>query len=278
MTTYHIPASTYLVIDGSYYLFSIFFISKNDYIKRYPEWEQPDLYDWSTNPEFWEIYQQRFQTQLTKMLKRLHIPKSNVFFVREGKKSMIWRHAIYPTYKATRSQVIHHRGKDNLLGDLFPRVYHELLPNYHFKVLRVLTAEADDIIFLLTRYLEMTRRGRIFIISKDRDFIQLVSPAVSIHTIYLDNIMDSMSLTPSQFLQTKLLMGDSSDNIPPCINPSDYNLDQLLQNQLFEQLFQQHRINLEQLQLNRQLILYTHIPFRIKMQIHQHILGNVVSG
>jgi len=186
---------------------------------------------------------------------------------------MLWRTAIYPEYKATRTHVIHHRGKDNLLGDLFPRVYHELLPHYmeqhRLKVIRVLTAEADDIVFLLTRYLEIAQRGRIYVISKDKDFIQLVSPTVSIHTVYMDNIMDSMTMTATQYMQSKLLMGDVSDNIPGCVVTGCglvTSLDEMIINR---------QINMNQLKLNHQLILYTHIPFRIKMEIHRSILSAI---
>lgn len=269
--------TNYMIIDGSYYLFSIFFISKNDYLKKYPDWEQPDLYDWSTNTEFWNIYQIRFKSHLIKLIRKLHIYKNNIYFVREGKKSLIWRNNIYPEYKTNRTHIIHHKGKDNILGDLFPRVYYELLPQYvennHLKVIRVLSAEADDVIFLLTRYLESIRRTRIFIISKDKDFIQLVSNVVSIHTIYLDNIMDNIPLTPTQYLQTKLLLGDLSDNIPACIQSHDYNHMSLLNNVLFEELYNSHKINLNQLHMNYRLILYTHIPFHIKMLIHNQIIA-----
>lgn len=269
----------YILIDGSYFLFSIFFTTKNEYMFKYSEWDQPDQYDWSTNPEFWTMYQAKFYQILTRIKRRFSVKYSHILFIREGKRDMIWRNSVYTEYKANRSMVIHHKGKDNLLGDLFPRVYYELLPvceqMYGVKTLRILTAEADDVIFITARYIEAILHQKVVIISKDHDFIQMISPLISVCSIYMDNIMNRVTLTPVQYIMYKLLMGDHSDNIPGSIEASDYNEEELRSGQLFGRLMTENKINMKQFELNKRLILFPYIPYQIKMAIHEQIQLNL---
>lgn len=76
--------------------------------------------------------------------------------------------------------------------------------------------EADDVISWMSSNIS----GKKIIVSVDRDFIQLISPTVSVYNpikkkLYdISNFEESFSLTPKQFIYYKAIVGDKSDNIP----------------------------------------------------------------
>jgi 5'-3' exonuclease len=77
--------------------------------------------------------------------------------------------------------------------------------------------EADDCIAISVNYLtQKYPLCRIFIITSDRDYLQLNAPNVSLYTLTYKNLAESKSSTGNaeQDLKIKILTGDTSDNIP----------------------------------------------------------------
>jgi 5'-3' exonuclease len=77
--------------------------------------------------------------------------------------------------------------------------------------------EADDCIaisvkYLITKYPECT----IYIITSDRDYLQLNSHNVFLYNLAFKNIAENKSSTGNSKtdLEIKIIMGDTSDNIP----------------------------------------------------------------
>ena len=91
---------------------------------------------------------------------------------------------------------------------------------------RVMTLEgfeADDILGSLSRLCEADNdEWRVLILTGDRDSLQLISKKTNIllatnaQTIQFDTerFKDEYGVLPTQFVDVKALMGDSSDNIP----------------------------------------------------------------
>jgi DNA polymerase I len=79
-------------------------------------------------------------------------------------------------------------------------------------------AEADDTIgYLATRFQD---KNDVVIMSSDQDFLQLVNNKITVYSptkkkIYTpEKIREEYGVTPQNYLQMKILLGDSSDNVP----------------------------------------------------------------
>lgn len=76
--------------------------------------------------------------------------------------------------------------------------------------------EADDTIGYLTKQLP----GEVTIVSSDRDFLQLVNEKVTIYSPIKKKfytpamVTEEYSVTPTNFLLQKVLLGDEGDNVP----------------------------------------------------------------
>lgn len=129
-----------------------------------------------------------------------------------------FRHKMYSEYKAGR-----HETPPELLQQ-FP-VMKDLLHKLGYPVLEVPGWEADDILGTISRICEET--GNDCVISTgDRDSLQLVSEHTTVRLATTkmgapvstmmtpDAIMEKYGVSPVSLIQTKALMGDSSDNIP----------------------------------------------------------------
>jgi DNA polymerase-1 len=81
--------------------------------------------------------------------------------------------------------------------------------------------EADDIIgYLANKFQVHEETARVTIMSADKDFLQLVSDKVHCYSptkkkIYTPkDVLEEFGVSSSNFLNYKILMGDTSDNIP----------------------------------------------------------------
>ena len=81
--------------------------------------------------------------------------------------------------------------------------------------------EADDIIaHLATTITQNNDDSRAFIVSSDKDFIQLVSDQITVYRpiekdFYTrDTIVEKFGVLPENFILYKVLMGDASDKVP----------------------------------------------------------------
>lgn len=78
--------------------------------------------------------------------------------------------------------------------------------------------EADDIIAYLTEKYK-DQYDHIWVISSDKDLIQLVDHNVSIFNIFsrkeitIDSLQETLEITPSEFMLSRIIEGDSGDNI-----------------------------------------------------------------
>ena len=125
-----------------------------------------------------------------------------------------FRHKMYDAYKAGR-----HPTPDDLLAQ-FP-VAKEMAAAMGFFVVTLEGYEADDI--LGTAAAMANREGvHAYLLTGDRDSLQLISGGTTViltknkEDVYFDPaaFRAEYGIEPSQFVDVKALMGDSSDNIP----------------------------------------------------------------
>jgi DNA polymerase I len=132
------------------------------------------------------------------------------------RKAPTFRHEEYKEYKAGRKKM------PSELGEQFP-VLKELLNLLAIDVFEIDGFEADDLIGTLSKFAE--EKGiEVYIVTGDRDALQLASDDIKVvitkkgmseKEIYDHNRMvEDFGVTPTQFIDVKGLMGDSSDNIP----------------------------------------------------------------
>ena len=129
-------------------------------------------------------------------------------------KSPTFRHQMYDAYKAGR------RPMPEELAMQLP-VAKELMRALGYTVLEKEGYEADDILGTLAAICE-TEDTEAYLMTGDRDALQLISDHVHVllatnnETVDMDEsrFLEKYGVKPSQFVDVKALMGDSSDHIP----------------------------------------------------------------
>lgn len=155
------------------------------------------------------------------------IQPTKVFVVFDGRGSSNNRKNIIPEYKANRntSRITNWEIFENLEEEDDSKVDQIVRIIQYLKTLPVKTisidkVEADDIIAYLSKILPTTPDDRTFIVSSDKDYLQLVSEQTLVYRpiekeLYTaQTVKDKFNVTPNNFLLYKLLMGDNSDGIP----------------------------------------------------------------
>ncbi len=155
-----------------------------------------------------------FLTIYLKLLEELNPQAVAVAFDVKGP---TFRHYMYDGYKAKR------KGMPDELAQQLPALK-ELLAAMGISCLEAPGYEADDILGTLAK--ACGEGDECYLATGDRDSLQLVSDKVSVllastkmgrpHTAMYDEkkVEEQYSLTASQLIDLKALMGDSSDNIP----------------------------------------------------------------
>ncbi len=156
------------------------------------------------------------------LLRLIEAEKPDLLAVAFDAKEKTFRHKKFPEYKATRDDM------PEELADQLPYI-RKVVEAMHIPFLIFPTYEADDIIGTLT---ESAKEKDIetFIVSGDKDFLQLVGPKVKLYNLKKGNEVELLGDEGSEKkwgVQTKHvidllgLMGDASDNVPgiPGIGP-----------------------------------------------------------
>lgn len=151
-----------------------------------------------------------FTNMLVKIIKEIN-PKYMAVAFDVGKKN--FRHDKFSEYKGTRKPT------PNELISQFP-IVKNMLKKMDIKVVEQEGLEADDLMGILSRKFNVDN----IIVSADRDVFQLINDNTCVmfpkkgitETIIIDknNLKDFYGVEPSQVIDLKSLMGDSSDNIP----------------------------------------------------------------
>ena len=122
----------------------------------------------------------------------------------------VWRRKAFPNYKAGRKANREKSEHDwTMIFDIISKVKNEIKEFLPYKVIELETAEADDIIAVLTRRV----KEKILILSGDKDFIQLHNANVRQYNPVLSKFVGKGE-TPSIYIKEHILKGDRSDGVP----------------------------------------------------------------
>lgn len=127
-----------------------------------------------------------------------------------------FRHEKYPEYKATREKM------PEELREQLPHLW-DILNAMQITTLSKSGFEADDIIGTLAQWGSEDELD-VFIVSGDKDFMQLINDHVFLYTsngrnfeaqvIGREGVIEKWGVPPEKMIDLMGLMGDSSDNIP----------------------------------------------------------------
>lgn len=152
------------------------------------------------------------------------INPTRLVVVFDGKDGAARRRSMYPEYKANRKVKIRlNRSitvdkEDNQLQQLMRLTeYINIMPITTIVVDR---SEADDVIAYLANDYLAQKESQVFIMSSDKDFMQLVDERVHIWSptkkkmFYVEDVKEDFKIPPANFALYRALIGDDSDNIP----------------------------------------------------------------
>ena len=155
------------------------------------------------------------------------IQPTQVYVVFDGAGSSNNRKNIIPEYKSNRNitRVTKHELFDNIdeeddakVGQIVRII--EYLQTLPVKVVSMNSVEADDIIAYLSSVLSQKEDEKVFIVSSDKDYLQLVSKQVIVYRpiekefFTQDIVRQKFGLDPHNFILYKTLLGDASDSLP----------------------------------------------------------------
>ena len=261
---------TFIFIDGSYFCFYRYHSLLTWWKNAFPE-QSDVLLDPYQNPTFVEKSKKTFSDTISKIPKALNIDKSiipTIIVAKDCKREHIWRNELFPKYKATRTK----GSEDGFMGGPFFRMTYE--ENLFCKagakfILKHPLLEADDCIALTVKQmLQKYPDCNIYIITSDKDYLQLAEERVQIYNLAFKKLTDQKSChkDPKCDLFCKIVSGDVSDNIPsvfPKCGPKTA-LKYFENKELFEKKLQESEVFQKQYELNKTIIDFNYIPENLK--------------
>tara|TARA_B100000508_G_C11453798_1_gene275607 strand:- start:859 stop:1656 length:798 start_codon:yes stop_codon:yes gene_type:complete len=131
-----------------------------------------------------------------------------------------WRKAIFPYYKASRKKDRKESPLDwNKIYAALNTIREEIQENFPYRVIKVHTAEADDVIGTLVMKLHNTGE-KILIVSGDKDFKQLQR---YLNVDQYNPVMSKMlkEKDPVAYLKEHIIRGDKGDGVPNYLSDDD---------------------------------------------------------
>ena len=206
---------TFIFIDGSYFCFYRYHSLLTWWKNAFPE-DLDVLQNPYQNDKFVDKFKKTFIDHIQKIPKNLKLDKTiNPIIIvgKDCKRENIWRNQLFPNYKANRLQ------NDGFMGGpFFKMVYQDnlFIEGGAQTILQHPKLEADDCIAISVKYLLNTYiTCNIYIITSDKDYLQLAQERVQIFNLAFKKLTEQKSSTgdPNCDLFCKILTGDPSDNI-----------------------------------------------------------------
>lgn len=155
------------------------------------------------------------------------IKPTSVYITFDGKGSSTNRKNLIPEYKSGRNltrltnwDIFNNIEEENSAKiDQIVRLIHYLkcLP---IKVMSMDKVEADDVIAYISKTLAAKHNSKVFIVSADQDYTQLVTNKITAYRpvkkeFYTpDKVIKEYGIIPENFIIYKTLIGDNSDKLP----------------------------------------------------------------
>lgn len=188
-----------ILFDFNNLVFRNFFIKEVE-----PHSEKPDFMLWRYNI-FNSIYQSLWKE------------KNVVEMVIAVDDKNSWRKSYFPRYKESRKK---QRDKSDVNWELMfgniNKLVSDLKHYMPFKVIKVRSAEADDVIAVIAKNIE----EKSIIISNDEDYLQLSSDKIKLYNPQKKDYVKCDDC--KNFLMEKIMMGQKKDDIFNILTPDDW--------------------------------------------------------
>lgn len=231
---------------------------------------------------FKNMYTGRIESSIQGLVSRYSTDWTNVFFCCDCPRAKIWRMQLHPVYKACRDGKV--PSGIGIAAGYLQETLDRLQSEYGCAVLRVPTAEADDIVYVTRKcLLEANSSASFTIVASDADYHQICE--ANTRLVRFDG-RDSMrgsvrnqedvtdAEAPMLDLQIKIISGDNSDNIPAitarCGPKTALRLAR--SSSVLSDLFQTDPSSQERYERNTQLIDMRKIPVELQEAIRQQIV------
>lgn len=250
---------TFIFIDGSYFCFYRYHALTTWWKNAYPE-ETDVLQNPYQNEKFVEKFKKTFVEHIQKIPKCLKIENPIIIVGKDCKRENIWRNEFFPKYKANRENGL-------MVGLFFKMVYEESLfiQGGARAILKHDKLEADDCIAISVKHLLTTYPTcNIYIITSDKDYLQLAQERVHLYNLGFKKLTDQKSCTGDANcdLFSKILTGDISDNIPsvfPKCGPKTA-LKYFKNKELLDKKLKESDVYKSTYELNKKIIDFDNIP------------------
>jgi len=267
------PNHTFIFIDGSYFCFYRYHSLLNWWKNAYPE-ETDVLQNPYQNDKFVDKFKKTFIDNIQKIPKNLKLENPIIIVGKDCKRANIWRNQLFPNYKANR---LHNDGF--MGGPFFKMVYEDnlFIQGGAQTILQHPKLEADDCIAISVKYLLNTYSNcNIYIITSDKDYLQLAEERVQIYNLTFKKLTEQKSSTgdPNCDLFCKILTGDPSDNIssvfPRCGTKTAIKYFQ--NKDLLTKKLQESTIFQTAYELNSKIIDFNNIPDELAAEFLQELV------
>tara|TARA_R110000751_G_scaffold1379_4_gene5185 strand:+ start:12215 stop:13240 length:1026 start_codon:yes stop_codon:yes gene_type:complete len=154
------------------------------------------------------------------------VDPTQVYIIFDGAGSANARKNLLPEYKSGRDlQRItnwdafdNKDDEDDAKVDQIVRII-QYLKTLPVKTIGIPKVEADDVIAYLSDIIPQSPKDKVFIVSSDKDFLQLINDNVIVYRpmekeFYTrETVVEKFKMSPHNFILYKTLMGDNSDNV-----------------------------------------------------------------
>lgn len=280
-----------IVCDFSYWLYYTIFGAVSNFQKKYPqeanllikpaeETDQKNLPNLLVNDNFKKVLKRyvmkRLETidWLTKSNHQVEIDvakRIDIVFAMDDWLMKNFRKELYPEYKAQRVLAPKSYNvfaiKQYITDVIFKEL--EVEEKYDYHMISVEGAEADDVIACICKNLAKDYMLTILYAS-DHDFIQLEN--VKQYNLFGQKIeckVGNEEVTPKEYLLSKILLGDGSDNIGKVfsgVGPKKV-LKLIRDKELLKNKLQESQDSAKQFLLNKKLISFDYIPKDLEKHI-----------
>jgi 5'-3' exonuclease len=181
-----------------------------------------------------------------------------------------WRKQAFPYYKANRKKARDKSELDwNTIFEYFNKIRAEIKEFFPYRLVKVESAEADDIIATLVKTFSVEGE-EIMILSGDKDFIQLHKyPNVKQYDPVRKKMIHNDD--PNKYLFEHVLKGDAGDGVPNIFSDDDTFVSEKRQKPMTQKKMDQFYLSgkpddvyLRNFSRNQQLIDLNYIPENIK--------------
>lgn len=203
------------------------------------------------------------------------VDKIDFLFAMDDFTKSNFRKALYPGYKAHRKFVEKQFDMFKIQNYIFNVIFKELNleEKFGYKFVAVEGAEADDIIAIIVKKCSDNYSFKVLFAS-DHDFIQLEGvKQINLFGQAIECKVGKEKVTPQEYLLSKILLGDSSDNIPKVfdgIGPKKV-MKLVKDKNVLREMLKENQDAAHQFKLNKQLISFNEIPAELTEKIIEKV-------